>query len=153
MPGSHPTLNGFASVEARDERILELHAEHNTLRDIGKQVGLSHERVRKIISEALRINRKAEVVAIIQAETEALADEAVSSLVQMARDRSNSTNARAICWGEARMWNESKRKCFGVDEPTRSQVSVVAQDVLVEEIQRLEAEMAAADKQLPSQAA
>ena len=111
----------FTTTEARDEHILQRHYERATLRDIGKEVGLSHEGVRKVIQKTFEQSRKIEIVRMIQAEGEELAREAMHHLRQTALDPDVSAHARNGAWAEYRLMWESVRKLYGADEPTKRQ--------------------------------
>lgn len=114
----------FTTTSERDEQILEYHSAHMPLRDIGKRVGLSHEGVRKIILKAFEQTRKVEIVQLIQAEGEHLADEAISNLREIALDKTVAPRTRNDAWDKARLWHESKRKLFGADAPIRKEIEI-----------------------------
>lgn len=114
----------FITAAARDEYILERHAEHTPLRDIGKQVEMSHEGVRQVILKAFAQSRKADIVRMIQAEGEHLADEAIANLREMALDKTIPPRSRTEAWDRARLWHESKRKLFGADAPVRRELAI-----------------------------
>jgi hypothetical protein len=111
----------FLTTEARDVFILERHAEHLPLRQIGQQVGLSHEGVRKVINTALKNNRKTEIVDMIQREGDDFAREAIHNLREIALDTTVSPRTRVEAWDKARLFWESQRKLYGADEPIKRQ--------------------------------
>jgi hypothetical protein len=104
------------------------------------------------IFEAARDRIPAQRLADLRSEESELADRAIEKLLVIAEDERVSPRTRVEAWTAVRGWSESKRKLFGVDAPTRSQVSVVSQDTIEAEIARLTLEMAAADAQLPETA-
>ena len=114
----------FDTIDARDEYILERHGEHQPLRKIAQQVGLSHEGVRKIIKGAFAKSRKADIIDRIQAEGEEIARDIMLHCRANALNERHSLTARNNSWSEYRLAWESLRRLYGVDEPVRREAVV-----------------------------
>lgn len=132
---------------AREALICELRSKHVAWRKIAAQVGLSHARCVQIYEE-VRDRIPAQRLHDIRMESWELIDDAINNLLEIARDTKVSANARVLAWTEIRQQNESLRKLFGADAPSRKEVTVLTDGVVDAEIRKLNEELAQQDQRL-----
>jgi hypothetical protein len=135
----------IASAE-REVLIIDLHAQHLPWREIARRVGLSHERCRQIF-QAARDRIPGERLSDLRTDHHELAYRAIHDLLQIAENPQVSPRTRAEAWNSIRGWSESDRKLFGVDAPTRREITVISDDAVSNAIQELNREIAALDAQ------
>jgi hypothetical protein len=140
-PANTPAFN-----PEREALIIELHAQHVPWRAIGAQVGLSHVRCREIFMAA-RDRIPAERLSDLRTDHHELAYRAIHDLLQIAENPQVSPRTRAEAWGQIRGWSESDRKLYGVDAPTRREITVISDDAVSGAITELNREMAAMEAQ------
>lgn len=130
----------------REDLIIDLHGQHLPWREISRRVGLSHERCRQIF-QAARDRIPAERLNDLRVDHHELAYRAIHDLLQMAENPQISPRTRAECWNAIRGWSESDRKLYGVDAPTRREITVISDDAISNAITELNREMSALDAQ------
>lgn len=116
------------------------------MRVIAKELGISHQRVSQLFQEVCDEIPAARLADMRNEEGE-LADAAIRDLLSMATNKNVSPRTRAELWGQIRGWSESKRKLFGVDAPTRRELTVVSEDTVNNAIAELNLEIARMDAQ------
>lgn len=134
----------------RMARVVGMRRRRVAWRDVAEDLGLSVRYVRDLYSEALAEVPVAEVDEH-RAEELALYDDAVSELLELARDPDQTGRVRVDAYEALRGWCERKAKLLGLDAPT----TVVTLDALDREIAQLSAELgvAAADEAADAPAA
>ena len=131
---------------AREALIIERRASRVSFQKIGDEIGLSAPRVHEIFQEVQ--NRiPAQRIGDLRAEESDLADRAIANLLEIAENTNVSPRTRAEAWNSIRGWSESKRKLFGVDAPTRREITVVSNETIDMAIVELTKEMAAMEAQ------
>jgi hypothetical protein len=134
------------STAEREALIVERRSDSVPFRAIAAEVGLSLTRVHDIYREACaRIPTTA--MHTLRVQSADLADRAIHDLLQIAENPQISPRTRAECWGQLRGWSESLRKLYGVDAPTRREITVISDDAVSNAIVELNREIAALDAQ------
>lgn len=130
----------------REALIIELHAQHLTWRQIAERVGLSHSRCFTIF-RAARERMPADRLSDLRTDHHELAYRAIHDLLQIAENPQVSPRTRAEAWNSIRGWSESDRKLYGIDAPTRREITVISDDAISGAITELNREMAAMEAQ------
>ena len=135
-----------AAIEAR---IINLRRDRLAWRDIGAQVGLSHERCRQIFNAAIDRYPAANLAAL-SAEEDELCDESIHRLRELIADPEITHRNIIEAFKTLLMWSEAKRKIHGIDAPLRREVEMIdttSMDArLLAEIQQMEAEFRASEQ-------
>ena len=139
-------MTATLSPGEREALIIELHAQHLPWREVSRRVGLSHEQCRRIF-QAYRDKIPTERINDLRVDHHELAYRAIHDLLQMAENPQISPRTRAECWNAIRGWSESDRKLYGVDAPTRREITVISDDAVSNAIGELNREMAALEAQ------
>lgn len=130
----------------REAQIIELHARHLPWRAIAEQVGVSHTQCQRIF-RAARDRVPAERISDLRTDHHELAYRAIHDLLQIAENPQVSPRTRAEAWNSIRGWSESDRKLYGIDAPTRREITVISDDAISGAITELNREMAAMEAQ------
>lgn len=131
---------------AREARIFELREQRVSFANIGKELGITRQRVTQIYNAA-RDRIPASRLADLRAESTELIDEAIRDLLDIARDKSISPRTRVEAWNSIRGFDESLRKLYGADAPMRKEITVLTDDVIDSAIKKLTEEMELLDAQ------
>jgi AraC-like DNA-binding protein len=130
----------------REALIIDLHAQHFTWRAIAQQVGVSHTQCQRIF-QAARDRIPADRLNDLRVDHHELAYRAISDLLKIAENPNVSPRTRAEAWNSIRGWSESDRKLFGVDAPTRREITVISNETVDSAIAELNREMAQMEAQ------
>lgn len=130
----------------REARVLEMRAQRMSYRAIGAELGVSPPRVHQIFAAA-RDRIPAQRLADLRDDERELADRAIHDLLGIAENPQVSPRTRCEAWGQIRGWSESLRKLYGVDAPTKREITVISDDAISNAIKGLNAEVAALDAQ------
>ena len=124
----------------REALIVQRRADSVPFRVIAEEVGLSHAHVHNIYKAACA-KVPSEAVHTLRVQSTELADRAIADLLTIAENEQVSPRTRTEAWTSIKGWSESLRKLHGADAPARTQVTVVSEDTINAEIERLTAEM------------
>jgi len=121
--------------------VVALRRQRLTQDQIGRRLGISQQRVSQLYRQAL-----AEVPALHVAEHRAeeliLIDDAIADLMPIARDHERPRSA-VEAWNAIRGWSERKARLLGLDAPAQQRVTVITEDMIDAEIERLNAQLGA----------
>lgn len=137
----------------REAKVIEMRGRRCQWKDIAAEIGVTVGRAYQIYDEALE-RIPAQKLRTVREETQQLADAAINNLLTIARGEADangkfpSANARVLAWTEIRQWNESLRKLYGADAPSRKEVTVLTDDAVDAAIRKLGIEMDEAAKKL-----
>jgi len=121
----------------RRAEVVALRRQRLSLAEIGRRMGISHQRVSQLYSQAL-----AEIpvhqVEEHRAEELILIDDAINDLLPIARDHARPRSA-VEAWNAIRGWAERKAKLLGLDAPERLEFITI--DEIDREIAQLNAQL------------
>ena len=121
--------------------VVALRRQRLTQDEIGRRLGISQQRVSQLYRQAL-----AEVPAFHveehRAEEMVLIDDAIADLMPIARDHERPRSA-VEAWNAIRGWAERKARLLGLDAPAQQRVTVITEDMIDAEIERLNAQLGA----------
>lgn len=109
---------------ATEVKIICLRRERRSWRDIGENLGLSHEHCRQLFNKAVS-KYPAECLNVMRVEESELADEMICELRKMVLDPLAKYRDRIEGFKALLMWSESKRRLHGVDAPIRREIEIM----------------------------
>lgn len=130
----------------RTASVVEWRSEGVPFAEIGRRLEVSAQRAHQIWEKALA-DLPAPKLAEHRASQLTLIDAAIRDLLKIARDEQVSPRTRVESWTALRGWAERQAKLLGTDSPTRKEITVISQDVVDAEIQKLTAELELSDAQ------
>lgn len=136
MPAKAPRTPEQAD---RLAEIVAMRRQRVSMTEIGRRLGISHQRVSQLYSQALAMF-PAQQVEEHRAEELMLIDDAIAGLLSLANDHTHPRIA-VEAWTAIRGWAERKAKLLGLDAPAKFEVLTL--DAIDAEIKRLQAELGA----------
>jgi hypothetical protein len=127
----------------RRSRIVAMRRLKLTFEDIGNANGVSRQRAHQIYVDALREIPSSELAEHRLEELE-FADSAIRGLLPFARDRDRPRTA-VDAWATIRTWCEYKARILGLFAPATARLEVVTDDLIEQEISRLETKLGVND--------
>ena len=130
------------SSAARRARVIELRRARWYWSDIGADLGITAQGAQQLYAAAIA---EAPVARLEEhrAEEVELIDTATHELLTIVRDRDIAPRIRVEAWTAIRGWAERKAKLLGLDAPLKARATVISEDVLDAEIERLTSEIEA----------
>jgi hypothetical protein len=124
----------------RMAEVVELRSAGTSFREIGSQLCVSPQRAYQIWQKALTELPNPKLAEHRSSQLAAI-DVTKQVLFKIAFDESKSANARVEACNSIKGLLEREAKLTGTDSPSRRELTVISQDVVDAEIQRLTAEM------------
>ena len=100
---------------ARRAAIVQMRTDRRPWREIAGHFGISITRAFQIYTEGIHATPNA-AVAVHRFETEQLADEAIRSLLEIARDESAPPRSRVEAWHAIKAWVERLNRMHATDQ-------------------------------------
>lgn len=138
-------------VAERRRLVVEMRRRNIPFDEIGRTLGVSAQRAHQIYRDALDA---LPVQAVDEHRTEAIAriDEAQRALRGIAADPDVSARTRVEAWAAFRGWEDRRARLLGLDQPVRSEVTVLTEDLIARAIRETEAAIAEDDARVRAEA-